>query len=345
MSDMLREIHEQPDWVERALDSERANVAKLVEAIRENDIRAVLIAARGTSDNAGVYAKYLFEIVAGLPVSLAAPSVYTLYDARPRLGNTLVLGISQSGQGSDVVQVLSSARAAGALTACVTNSGKSPITEVSDHVLLCHAGEERSVAATKTYTTALAVVALIAFTLAERDDLLDELAGIRGALVQGLRVDDAVSAAAERYRYMDECAVLARGVNQATALEAALKMTETSYLAAKPYSGADFLHGPIALVEPGFPCFLYAPPGRAYPSMLDVAGKIRARGGEMVVISSESEILEMATKPLEVPVKVSELLSPLIYVLPGQLFACRLAVARGEDPDRPRGLSKVTSTR
>src|SRR5712671_6062569 len=106
--------------------------------------------------------------------------------------------------------------------------------------------------------------------------------------------------AVERYRYIQECAVLARGLNQATALEAALKMTETSYIVAKPYSGADFLHGPIALVEPGFPCFLYAPPGRAYPSMLELAGKIRARGGEMVIASSEAEILEMATKPLSV---------------------------------------------
>jgi glutamine---fructose-6-phosphate transaminase (isomerizing) len=172
MSFMLREIHEQPDWVERALDSERANVARLVDVIRENDIRSIVIAARGTSDHAAVYAKYLFEIVAGLPVSLAAPSVYTLYDARPRLGNSLVLGISQSGQGSDVIQVLSTARSAGALTACITNSGLSPLTQVSDHVLLCHAGEERSVAATKTYTTALAVVALLVFSLADRKDLL-----------------------------------------------------------------------------------------------------------------------------------------------------------------------------
>src|SRR6185295_3770570 len=140
MSYMLTEIHEQPKWVERAIVSERSNVADLASAMRDQDVRFVVIAARGTSDNAATYAKYLFEIVAGLPVSLAAPSVYTLYDARIRLGNTLVIGISQSGQGTDVVQVLSSARAAGALTACITNSEASPITAVSDHVFLCHAG-------------------------------------------------------------------------------------------------------------------------------------------------------------------------------------------------------------
>src|SRR4051794_38730682 len=161
MSYMLSEIHEQPEWVERATQSERGNAARLVADMRARDVRFVIIAARGTSDNAATYAKYLFEIVAGLPVALAAPSVYTLYDARLRLANALVIGISQSGQGTDVVQALSSARAAGALTACITNDASSPITRVSDHVLLCHAGVEKSIAATKTYTTALGVVALL----------------------------------------------------------------------------------------------------------------------------------------------------------------------------------------
>lgn len=345
MAYMLSEIHEQPDWVERAIESQRTNAARLASAIRENDIRFILIAARGTSDNAATYAKYLFEIVTGLPVSLAASSVYTLYDARVRLGNTLVIGISQSGQGTDVVQVLSSARAAGALTACITNSESSPITTVSDHVLLCHAGQEKSVAATKTYTTALAVVALIVAMLSGRRELLDSLGNLPAKLRETMVVEEQVTAEVLRFRYMQECAVLARGINQATALEAALKMTETCYIVAKPYSGADFLHGPIAMVESGFPCFLYAPEGRAYPSQLELALKIRERGGEMVVIARAPEILELATVPIEIATSVDELLSPLTYILPGQLFAYYLACARGGDPDHPRGLSKVTLTR
>jgi len=345
MSHMLTEIHEQPQWIERALDSERAGAAALAAAIREQDIRFVIIAARGTSDHAATYAKYLLEIAAGLPVSLAAPSVYTLYDARLRLGNTLVMGISQSGQGADIVQVLSSARAVGALTACITNSADSPITAVSDHVLLCHAGPERSVAATKTYTTALAVVALLAGILADRRDLLDGLDAVPSLLRETLSLDEIVARSVERYRYMEECAVLARGINQATALEAALKLTETSYVVAKPYSGADFLHGPIAMVDAGFPCFLYAPEGRAYPSMLELALKIRDRRGEMVVVAQEPEILGLATTQVPVPVRVDELLSPLVYIVPGQLIAYHLARTRGENPDAPRGLSKVTITR
>lgn len=345
MSHMLREIYEQPDWIERALESGRDAAESLAQAIRENEIRFVIIAARGTSDNAATYAKYLFEIVAGVPVALAAPSVYTLYDAQPKLGNALVIGISQSGQGTDVVQVLQSARAGGALTASVTNDPSSPITAVSDHVLLCHAGEERAVAATKTYTTALAVIAQLAAVLSDDRDLLRDLHTIPAAMRTSLNIDETIEEAVERYRYIEECAVLARGVNQPTALEAALKMTETSYVVAKPYSGADFLHGPIAMVSRGFPCILYAPEGRAYPSMLELALKIRERGGELVIISGQSEILELARTRVPMPVAVTELLSPMVYVLAGQLFAFHLARTRGEDPDQPRGLTKVTRTR
>jgi len=345
MSYMLTETREQPDWVERAIESERGNASRLAAVMRERDIRFVIIAARGTSDNAATYAKYLFEIVAGLPVALAAPSVYTLYDARMRMENTLVMGISQSGQGTDVVQVLSSARSAGALTACITNYPDSPLAHVSDEVFLCHAGEEKSVAATKTYTTALAVVALIVSMLADRRDLLDSLCHVPARMKAALAVEEIVAQSVERYRYMQECAVLSRGVNQATALEAALKMTETSYVVAKPYSGADFLHGPIAMVAAGFPCFLYAPEGRAFPSLLELALKVKDRQGELLVVSTAPEILELATVPIKLPTVIDELLSPLAYILPGQLFAYYLAKVRGGDPDAPRGLTKVTLTR
>jgi glucosamine--fructose-6-phosphate aminotransferase (isomerizing) len=345
MAYMLSEIREQPQWVAQAIDSERSGVADLVAAMRKNDIRFIVIAARGTSDNAATYAKYLFEVVAGLPVALAAPSVYTLYESHLHLQNTLVMGISQSGQGTDVVQVLSAAQSAGALTACITNHASSPITAVSDYVLLSHAGEERSIAATKTYTTALAVVALLVGTLAERKDLLEGLQNVSFNMQEALRIEEDVALAVERYRYIEECAVLARGLNQATAQEVALKMTETSYIVAKPYSGADFLHGPIAMIHPGFPCFLYAPDGRAYSFMVDLAHKIRECEGEIVAVARSREIMELARVSLRVPTEVHELLSPLVYVLPGQLFAYYLAVTRGVDPDHPRGLTKVTSTR
>ena len=345
MSLMRQEISEQPQVIAQTMEREMSAISRLVEDLRDRDVRYVVIAARGTSDNAAVYAKYMIEIVVGVPVALAAPSVYTLYNASPRLSGCLVLGISQSGQATDVVQTLSAARSAGAVTACITNVGSSPITEVSDHVLLCHAGVEQAVAATKTYTTALALVAMLAGQWGDHAGVMNGLRGLPERIQSTLAMDADIESVVERYRYMPECAVLARGLNQATALEAALKMTETSYLVAKPYSGADFLHGPIAMVSEGFPCILYAPEGRAFPFMMELALKLRERQAEMVIIARDEEILQLATRPLRVPTEVDELLSPLLYIVPGQLWANYLAVARGHNPDRPRGLTKVTLTR
>ena len=345
MTQMQSEIYEQPQAVAQAVERNVLPVTALVEALRERDIQHVVIAARGTSDHAATYAKYLLEIVCGVPVSLAAPSVYTLYDATVNLAGSLVIGISQSGQATDVVQTLSNARAGGALTACITNSEGSPLTQVSDHVLLCHAGEEKAVAATKTYTASLAVVALLTGQWAGDAALLKSLRQAPALMQKLLALDEPITQAVERYRYMPECAVLARGLNQATALEAALKMTETSYLLAKAYSMADFLHGPIAIIKEGFPCFLFAPDGRAYPSMTELALKLRERGAELIIAARDPEILALATTPIAIPVEADEKISPLLYIVPGQLWACRLALSRGLNPDKPRGLNKVTQTR
>ena len=345
MSLMREEIFEQPQAVASAVEQGYAAVGALAHELREREIRHVVIAARGTSDNAATYAKYLFEIVVGVPVALAAPSVYTLYDARVNLTGTLMLGVSQSGQATDVVQTLSSARAAGALTACITNVSGSPVTAVCDYTLLCHAGDERAIAATKTYTTSLALIALLAAEWANSRELMEGLRRLPDHIHQTLALDEEVERATERFRYMAECAVLARGLNQATALEAALKMTETSYIVAKPYSGADFLHGPVAMVSDGFPCILFAPNGRAYPSMLELAVKLHERAAEMVIMAHSPDILKLAKRPLVLPADTGEQLSPIVTIVPGQLWAYHLARTRGIDPDRPRGLTKVTLTR
>ncbi len=345
MTIMLEEIREQPAAVNHVLEMETAKVAALVEAIRERDIRHVVIAARGTSDHAATYAKYLIEICVGIPVSLAAPSIFTLYDSHMQLSGALVIGISQSGQALDVVQTLSTARSTGALTACITNVENSAITQVSDFALYCRAGEERAVAATKTYVTSLALVALLVGHWVNNTTILNGLRLLPSQIESLLPLHDEIRQTVERYRYIEECAVLARGLNQSTALEAALKMTETSYLVAKAYSMADFLHGPVAIVSEGFPCFLYAPDGRAYPSMVDLALKLRERGAEMVIFAHSPEILELATRAISIPVIIDELLSPLLYIVPGQLWANYLSVCRGKDPDHPLGLTKVTLTR
>ncbi len=343
MSHMLSEIREQPDVIEALLDREAENLARLAEKCHERGITQILVAARGTSDHAAVYAKYLAEIVTRLPVSLAAASVFTLYGARLRLDNALVLGISQSGAAADSTQILRTCRAAGRLTACITNYADSPMAAAAEHVLLCGAGEERSLPATKTYTSSLAAVAALIASLGRDAQLAAALPRVPGWIREVLQTT-AAAEQVERYRYMEACVVLGRGVNLCTALETALKFTETSYTHARAYSAADFLHGPIAAVEAGEPCFLYAPSGLALPAMSEVIDRLREREAELLIVADDRSILDRATTPLPMP-SVPELLSPLVAVVVGQLFAYHLARVKGRDPDRPRGLKKVTITR
>ncbi len=341
---MLDEIHEQPQVLQKVIDAERANVLELCRAIKDKEIRSVVMVARGTSDNAAVFGKYLFEIANGIPVSLAAPSVITLYNAEFDLSNTLVIGISQSGESTDVVEFLKRVKGMGALTAGITNVNGSELTQVADYTLLCHAGEEKSVAATKTYTTTLALIYMISDMLVGEDDLIPHLEAAVGMTSRVFQVESRIEEIAQRYRYMEECKVVARGMNYATSKEAALKLAETCYVSAEPFSMADLMHGPIAVVDAGFPVFMYAPPGKGYPTMMELAQKLEGWDVETIIFSSEEEILKTATIPVKLPVVVDEPYSPLVYIVAGQLFAQYLSVVKGHDPDRPRGLSKVTLT-
>lgn len=345
MSYMLDEIHEQPAIVGKLVAAERAPVANLAATIKSRDIQFVVMAARGTSDHAAIYGKYLLEVRNSFPVALADCSVFTHYHADLKLSKALVIGISQSGQAPDVAEYLEQSKKAGALTVAITNEPGSLITGIADSTILCHAREERSVAATKTYTSTLAALYLLSASLNGDAAKIDNLLACSEAMAAALQVEHYISDRAERYRYMETGAVLSRGFNYCTALEIALKLAETSYIAARGYSAADFMHGPIASVHEGDPCFLVAPPGKTYDTLLEMAQRLRLRRAEAMIISSRDDILECATVPVKLDVEVEEELSPLIYVIPGQLFAYYLALARGDDPDRPRGLSKVTLTR
>jgi len=340
---MLSEIREQPEALERVLREEMDAVATLAAAARTRGVSLLFMAARGTSDHAAVYAKYLAEIVAGLPAALAAPSVFTLYGGRPRLDHALVLGISQSGRAADAIEVLRQARSGGQLTACITNDAASEMAQTAEFDLCCRAGLERSLPATKTYTTSLALVCALVAHLADRPDLLDELRRVPDLVREALALEARIGAQAERYRYVQECVVIARGVNQCSALETALKLAETTYIRAHPYSAADFMHGPIAVVEDGYPCFLFAPAGAGLGPMREMAGELADRGGELIVLSNDADLLARAATPLPIPA-VSEFLSPLVGIVAAQLFAYHLALVKGRNPDNPRGLKKVTHT-
>ncbi len=345
MHRLLYEIQEQPAILQGLLDRESAHIAEVAERIRARGVRSVLIAARGTSDNAGVYAKYLWGALAGLPVMLATPSLYTLYGRPPRLSDTLVVGLSQSGMSPDVVAVLQDGRRQGMLTVAITNNAASPLAQTAEWVIDCRAGEERSVAATKSYTAELMCIALLGAHLAGDAESLAALQQAPAAVAGALTLEPLLAARAERYRYMRDCAVVARGFNYCNAFEVALKVKELTYCGATPYSSADFRHGPFAVVEPGYPVIAIAPGGVAQEDMSTLLGDLRAREADLAVISDCAELMAGAQLPLHLPVALPEWLSPLATIVPGQLLAYHLAVAKGLDPQQPRGLRKVTETR
>ncbi len=342
---LYKEIHEQPDGLRMLLSCEKPAIAALADEVRSRGIRHVLIAARGTSDNAGRYAKYLLGAVNAMPVALAAPSLYTVFGRTPAVNDSLVIGISQSGKSPDIVSVLADAKEQGAVTAAITNFADSDLAMASEHVIQLHAGEERSIAATKTYTSELLTISLLSAFLSEDADALDEIERVPDAVGVTLELEPHVADIAQRYRYMRDCVVIGRGFNYATAFELALKLKELTYTIAEPYSSADFMHGPLALIEYGFPAIVVAPSGKMLPEMLQFVQLLNEREAESIIISDDSQALAQARIPLELRSPLPEWLSPLTAIIPGQLFAMHLAKARDYDPDHPRGLRKVTETR
>lgn len=342
---LYREIHEQPETLQRLLDAAGGPVGELAQAISQRQITHVVIAARGTSDNAGRYAQYVLGARNGLQVALATPSLFSVYRQPPRLHNALVLGISQSGQSPDIVSVLSEARRQGALTAVITNAPHSDLGQQGDMVIPIHAGEERAVAATKSYTGQLLAIAMLSAQLSGDGPSMASLREIPAAVRATLRINETVAAVAPRYRYMSHCVVIGRGYNYATAFETALKLKELTYTIVEPYSSADFLHGPLAMVERGFPVLVIAPSGKMIPNLKAFLETVQRRRAEIIAVSDEQAILQNARIPLALPQAVPEWLSPITAIVPGQLLALHLAWTRDYDVDDPRAIQKVTETR
>jgi glucosamine--fructose-6-phosphate aminotransferase (isomerizing) len=298
--------------------------------------RFMLIAARGTSDHAALYAKYLAEVRLQLPVGLASPSVLTVYGAAPDMRDVLFVAVSQSGRSPDLIDSLSVARAHGALTLTVTNDPGSPLADAAELAIDICAGAERAVAATKTYTAELLALHL----LFGGPGAVREAAAVPDAAAATLALtpDDQLAGFATQLRSSDRVVVTARGYSYATAREAALKLMETSYLSALAFSGADLLHGPLAMIDASVPVIAISSPGRGGDAM----GPVLERLGEL-----EAPILRVGSDG-DLPIAsggLGEHLLPILEILPLQRLAWRLALDRGVDPDRPRGLSKVTQTR
>ena len=343
---LFSEIAEQPERIKSLLASQRKNVEQIAAAIKKRNIEYVFLAARGTSDNAGRYANYLLGAVNGLPLALATPSLFTYYKRPPTLKNALVVGVSQSGKSPDIVSVLEEGRKQGCLTLSITNETNSPLAQASDFVLDIQAGVEKAVAATKTYTTELMSVAMLSAALSGNKTLWTELSKVPGWMKQSLKQNDFISQVAQRYRYIDQTVVLGRGFNYATAFEWALKLKELTYIIAEPYSSADFAHGPIAMVESGYPVFAVVSKGKVFNSMLEMLTRLRSDiSAELIVISNDKRALSLAQVPLSIPADVPEWLSPLVNILPAQLFAYHLTIAKGFNTEQPRSIRKVTETK
>jgi glucosamine--fructose-6-phosphate aminotransferase (isomerizing) len=313
-------------------------------AFRRDDVQYIVIASRGSSSNAARYAQYLLGRAQRVPVMFATPSLYTIYEQPPRLDGAAVVGISQSGASPDVTSVLAEARRQGRPTIAITNDAASPLAQEADQVLLLEAGEERAVAATKTYINSIGAVALL-FAALDREPARSELAAMPEVLERPITLSLETAPPLDEYRDAVGATVVARGVNYGTAFEIALKIRELSGLVVEAYSPADLMHGPIAAIQPGWPVVVVAPTGPARPSVEEVVLPLLERQARLLAVSDVGAILRRAQTKLPLITPVPEWLSPFTAVIPGQLTAMRLAQLRGLDIDSPAGLRKVTLTR
>lgn len=338
---MTEEIAEQPSVFSDLLAT-RPAIAQVAAQIAQRRPRFVLLAARGSSDHAALYAKYLVEITLGLPAGLVSPSTTTLYGAKQRLDDVLLITVSQSGGSPDLVEVTRHARENGATTVAVTNTSDSPLNSTAELSVDVRAGREQAVAATKSYSATLLALYL----------LIDGINGGTGAdadpipeLASKALTDsrDAVDAVVGRYRFASRMITVGRGYSYATATEAALKLAETSYLHVRAFSGADLLHGPVAAVDEDTAVVALCGAGKGGEAMHDVLATVRERGADICAVGSAAHEAQ-AAHHIDVPACPEEL-APVLEVLPLQQLALRLALARGENPDSPRGLNKVTKTR
>jgi glutamine---fructose-6-phosphate transaminase (isomerizing) len=339
------DLIEQPATLSRLLAEGRGEAEAAAERMRGHGAQFAVLAARGSSDNAARYAQYVLGVRNALVAALAAPSIVTRYHARPRMEGAVVVGISQSGQSPDLVAIAQEGRRQGALTLAITNDPASPLAQASELVLALRAGHERAVAATKTYTAQLMAVAMLSAALSGEDAAWRELAAVPDQVAAAIDHGRHRVAAAACFREEERMLVVGRGFNLSTAFEIALKVKEACGVVADPYSSADLLHGPVALVQGGLPVMVVAPEAAPFDDVLAVATLARERGARLLAITDVPSVAAQAEVVLPLAPGGPEWLSPIEAVVPGQLWVQALAAARGLTPDAPPGLSKVTLTR
>jgi glucosamine--fructose-6-phosphate aminotransferase (isomerizing) len=343
VSRFLDEIREQPEVAARLLEESKPAVDAIAARFRQMRPKGLVIAARGSSDHAALYAKYLFGRRNRALVALAAPSLFTRYASPPSLEGQCVIGISQSGESPDVIAVIEEAARQGAMTVAITNVADSRLAAKSELVISLHAGVEHSVPASKTYTASLLALALMSQAIDPDEEFGAAIRKVPASIAGALKVEETLVPLASALAG-PRAIVLGRGFNFSTAEEVALKLTETSYLLARAWSVADFEHGPIAVVEPGFPVLLVGGGGSVEADLESIAARLVDYGCRVIGLfdcsSAPSGLEATAVHDSGLP----EELTPLTLGVLGQLLASRVALSRGVDPDRPRALRKITRT-
>jgi glucosamine--fructose-6-phosphate aminotransferase (isomerizing) len=342
----LAEIREQPDALRSLLEHD-AQYALVAARIRERRTSLVRMVGHGSSDNAASYGVYAFGLLPRWTALRDSITLTVYFNSGPDFSGSTVLALSQSGQTPDVVEYVQRARAAGAFTIGITNDPSSELAAEADAMLPLGAGEEHAVAATKTYVNQLAALGLLASHVAGRGTefgehlraTADRLAPLIEELATGIPV------LALPFAFVGRMFVIGRGPEFATAREIALKLLETCRIAAEPLTATDLAHGPIAALDSQFPVWTIASDDETLPAVLEAAERARAAGGTLIASGTAAHRVEGAAMVVPVPPPTLPICSPLLSVAPGQLFAWALARAKGLDPDRPNGLTKVTLAR
>jgi glutamine---fructose-6-phosphate transaminase (isomerizing) len=334
---MFGEAAQAPEAVRRQLQANQARITRLAQRLRQTPPRAVVTCARGSSDHAATFARYLIETRLGLLTSSAAPSVSSVYEAAPDLGGTVMLAISQSGTSPDLLAVVRGARAAGARVVALVNAQDSPLAQLADDLLPLHAGVERSVAATKSYITSLAAVVQLVASWAADAVLAAALAEAPVLLGRAWELD--WSAAVTRLTAATNLYVIGRGVGLAIAQEAALKFKETCGLHAEAVSAAELRHGPMALVRAGFPLLVFTQNDESRAGVAQLASELGAQGAD--VLLAGASVPHTTTLPT---LGAHPVIEPLLFAQSFYRMANALSLARGHDPDQPPHLNKVTET-
>ncbi len=341
---MRSEILSQPSAIAQTIAHTRSLAPQIRDLVFKNQISSVIFFARGTSDNVAMYGFYLFANHCGISATSGHPSLATSYRAKVSLKNTLAIGISQSGRTEEIVESLHWAKAAGAVTIGLTNTPNSPIFAASDITVLTQAGEERAVPATKTFTSALAALAVIAEAISPdsfQPGVIDELPI---QIEQTFLQESVISEIAKSFTDQETAVITGRGYSVAIASEIALKLQESCYLVSLGLSAADLQHGPKAIVDNRLPvlAFLAGPTSPVNNTVVDLVSKLKDVAASVIAVGP-SDCGLAADLQIVIPDTVESLM-PILMAPPAQLMVEAIAVAKGLNPDLPRGLTKVTQT-